>query len=114
MGFIFLLLLVIVPASIMSVALWLIMKKTKVEGAFLQIFLISIIVALVNYYPVVGKFFSLAVLFLLLYKWEGIKFWPKVKFWPDSLLVFVVGVIAYFVANRVPIMIMHLFKSSSR
>jgi hypothetical protein len=110
MRFILFPLLVVIPALTISLSMWLIMKKTKVEGSFLQIFLISIIVALVNLFPVFKEFISFAVLFLLLYKWEDVKFWPKVKFWPDSLLVAIIGWGACYGANYLLFMTMKLFR----
>ena len=52
MGFLIFPLLVVFPALIMSLAMWLVVKKTRVEGKFLQLFLISLITALVYIVPV--------------------------------------------------------------
>ena len=103
-------LLVVFPALIMSLAMWLVVKKTRVEGKFLQFFLISLITALVYIVPVFRLFILFAVLFLLLYKWEDIKFWPKVKLWPDSLLVTAAGWGACYGANYLLVVLMRLFK----
>ena len=115
MDFIFYYLFFVIPASMMSFAMWLIMKKTKVEGKFLQFFLVSVIAAfsiapLVNLIPFFKEFISFAILFLLLYKWKDIKFWPEVKLWPDSLLVIISGWVAYFATNYLFFIVMKLFK----
>ena len=99
MKFILFLPLILVPALLMSLVLWLVVKKTKVEGSFWQFFLISIIVSLATLFPIAKNFIAVAVLFVLLWKWEDIKFWSKVKFWPDSLIVLVAGWGAFYAAN---------------
>lgn len=110
MPLLFFLVFIAMPVLIMSLALWISMKMTKVESTFVEMLRLAIVIRFVMFFPYVGGPLSLAVLFILLYKWEGIKFWPEVKFWPDSLLVGLVGWGAYFVASRIPLMIIKLFK----
>ena len=110
MKFILFLPLILVPALLMSSVLWLVIKKTKVEGKFFQLFLISVIASLANLFPFFKNFVVVAVLFVLLWKWEDIKFWPKVKFWPDSLIVLAAGWIASYTANYLLFKILTLFK----
>ncbi len=106
----FFLVFIAMPVLIMSLALWLSMKMTKVESTFMEMLRLAIVIRFVTLVPYIGEPLSLAALFIFLYKWEGIKFWPEVKFWPDSLLVGIIGWGAYFAASRIPLVIMRLFK----
>jgi hypothetical protein len=83
--------MLIFPSLLMSLVMWLISKKTKVEGRFREWFLLSLVASLSVFIPLKGFYFLLPLLFLLLWKWRGIKFWPEVKFWPDSTVVWLAG-----------------------